>query len=48
MGEPIETTGRNPNQLNKEVERWIESEMRRIDPTAYRSETPSARHEAAA
>jgi 1-acyl-sn-glycerol-3-phosphate acyltransferase len=48
IGKPIETTGRNPNQLNKEVERWIESEMRRIDPTAYRSETPSARHEAAA
>ncbi len=31
----IPTTGRRPNDLLKEVETWIEAEMRRLDPEAY-------------
>jgi 1-acyl-sn-glycerol-3-phosphate acyltransferase len=28
--------GREPGELMVEVERWIEAEMRRLDPEAYR------------
>lgn len=36
IGKPIPTTGRKHEELMAEVETWIESEMRRLDPEAYR------------
>ncbi|MFP6558002.1 lysophospholipid acyltransferase family protein [Paraburkholderia sp. B3] len=36
IGKPIETTGLSPDAVNTRVEKWIEAEMRRIDPAAYR------------
>ncbi len=36
IGKPIETTGLTPDAVNTRVEKWIEAEMRRIDPGAYR------------
>lgn len=35
IGKPIPSTGREAGELMAEVERWIESEMRRLDPGAY-------------
>jgi 1-acyl-sn-glycerol-3-phosphate acyltransferase len=35
IGRPIESRGREPDELMREIERWIESEMRRLDPEAY-------------
>ena len=35
IGPPIEPDERTPEELMAEVERWIEAEMRRIDPEAY-------------
>ena len=32
---PIPSEGREPDELMKEVEAWIEAEMRRLDPEAY-------------
>ena len=42
VGRPIPSTGRQPDELMREVETWIEAEMRRLDPEAYRDEAPSA------
>ncbi|MEO7937495.1 MAG: lysophospholipid acyltransferase family protein [Burkholderiaceae bacterium] len=36
IGVPISSAGRKPDELMREVESWIESEMRRLDPQAYR------------
>lgn len=36
IGRPIPSQGRDPDELMREVEAWIEGEMRRIDPDAYR------------
>lgn len=36
IGKPIPSAGRDPTELMKEVETWIEAEMRRLDPDAYR------------
>ena len=36
IGKPIDVTGLTPDVLNSRVEAWIEAEMRRIDPGAYR------------
>lgn len=36
IGRPIPAVGREPDELMREVEGWIESEMRRLDPEAYR------------
>jgi 1-acyl-sn-glycerol-3-phosphate acyltransferase len=36
IGKPIPSAGREPAELMKEVESWIEAEMRRLDPDAYR------------
>lgn len=36
IGPPIASTGRDPEELMREVEAWIEAEMRRLDPDAYR------------
>lgn len=35
IGPPIRCAGRDPEELNTEVERWIETEMRRISPDRY-------------
>ena len=35
IGKPIPSAGREPAELMREVEAWIEAEMRRLDPTAY-------------
>jgi 1-acyl-sn-glycerol-3-phosphate acyltransferase len=35
IGRPISSVGRQPDELMREVENWIEAEMRRIDPEAY-------------
>ena len=36
IGTPVPTGDREPGELMDEVERWIEAEMRRLDPEAYR------------
>ena len=36
IGPPIETAGRTADEVNDDVERWIEAEMRRLDPESYR------------
>ena len=36
IGKPIESTGRTADSLMRDVETWIEAEMRRLDPEAYR------------
>jgi 1-acyl-sn-glycerol-3-phosphate acyltransferase len=35
IGKPIPSEGRSADELMREVEAWIESEMRRLDPGAY-------------
>lgn len=35
IGKPIPSEGREPDELMREVEAWIEAEMRRLDPQAY-------------
>ncbi len=35
IGQPISAEGREPGELMEEIERWIEAEMRRLDPEAY-------------
>jgi 1-acyl-sn-glycerol-3-phosphate acyltransferase len=35
IGQPIPSVGREPKELMREVETWIEAEMHRIDPEAY-------------
>ena len=37
IGKPIPSEGRDPDELMREVEAWIETEMRRLDPEAYHS-----------
>jgi 1-acyl-sn-glycerol-3-phosphate acyltransferase len=37
IGKPIPSIGRQPEELMREVQNWIESEMRRLDPEAYRN-----------
>lgn len=37
IGKPIPSEGREADELMREVETWIETEMRRIDPEAYRT-----------
>jgi 1-acyl-sn-glycerol-3-phosphate acyltransferase len=36
IGKPIPSVGREPDELMREVEAWIEAEMHRLDPDAYR------------
>ena len=36
IGKPIPSAGREPDELMREVEAWIEAEMHRLDPDAYR------------
>jgi 1-acyl-sn-glycerol-3-phosphate acyltransferase len=35
IGPAIPSTGREPDELMREVEAWIETEMHRLDPEAY-------------
>lgn len=35
IGRPISSVGRQPDELMREVQAWIETEMRRLDPDAY-------------
>jgi 1-acyl-sn-glycerol-3-phosphate acyltransferase len=35
VGPQIPTTGRKHDELMREAEAWIESEMQRLDPEAY-------------
>ncbi|KAB7613546.1 1-acyl-sn-glycerol-3-phosphate acyltransferase, partial [Verminephrobacter sp. Larva24] len=35
IGKPIASTGRRSDELMREVQTWIEAEMRRLDPDAY-------------
>jgi 1-acyl-sn-glycerol-3-phosphate acyltransferase len=35
IGKPIASVGREPAELMREVEAWIEAEMQRLDPDAY-------------
>ncbi|MEO8280654.1 MAG: lysophospholipid acyltransferase family protein [Ideonella sp.] len=35
IGPMLSSAGRQPDELMREVEAWIETEMRRIDPAAY-------------
>ena len=35
IGKPISATGREPQEMMEEIEAWIETEMRRLDPEAY-------------
>ena len=41
IGRPIESVGRQPDELMDEVEAWIEAEMHRLDPDAYALAGPS-------
>jgi 1-acyl-sn-glycerol-3-phosphate acyltransferase len=38
IGPAIPSIGRKPDELMREVEAWIEAEMRRLDPSAYAQE----------
>jgi len=40
IGKPIPSAGREADELMREVETWIEGEMRRLDAKAYTSEAP--------
>ena len=41
IGKPISSVGRQPDELMREVEAWIETEMRRLDPDAYTPGEPT-------
>lgn len=43
IGQPISSVGRHPDELMREVEAWIESEMRRLDPEAYPAQPAAPR-----
>ena len=40
IGPPISARGRDADDLNREVQHWIETEMRRLDPEAYVGQPP--------
>ena len=42
IGKPIPSQGRDPDELMREVEDWIEAEMRRLDPEAYSTSVAKA------
>ena len=46
VGKPIPSTGRHADELMREVEAWIEAEMRRLDPEAYPGTAAAATPEA--
>ena len=47
IGAPIDSAGKTPDGLTREVERWIEAEMRRIAPEQYRARAAGAAQGAA-
>ncbi|MBL8359030.1 MAG: 1-acyl-sn-glycerol-3-phosphate acyltransferase [Rubrivivax sp.] len=44
IGRPIPSVGRESDELMREVETWIETEMRRLDPEAYPAAPQGAAH----
>jgi 1-acyl-sn-glycerol-3-phosphate acyltransferase len=42
IGAPIASAGREPDEMMREVEAWIEGQMRRLDPEAYASEAAAS------
>lgn len=46
IGRPIPSQGREPDELMREVEAWIEAEMRRLDPEAYPAQAGQPAHAA--
>ncbi len=42
IGKPISSVGRKPDELMREVQAWIEAEMRRLDPDAYPADERTA------
>ena len=42
VGPLLSSVGKRPDVLMREVETWIEAEMRRLDPEAYAGEAPRA------
>ena len=42
IGQPIPSEGRSADELMREVENWIESEMHRLDPEAYAKDSARA------
>jgi 1-acyl-sn-glycerol-3-phosphate acyltransferase len=42
IGKPIPSQGREPDELMREVEDWIEAEMHRLDPEAYTTSAAKA------
>jgi 1-acyl-sn-glycerol-3-phosphate acyltransferase len=42
IGPAIPSAGRRPRELMQEVQNWIETEMRRLDPEAYAQAEPAA------
>jgi 1-acyl-sn-glycerol-3-phosphate acyltransferase len=42
IGQPVSADGREPGELMDEIERWIEAEMHRLDPDAYKQSTPES------
>jgi 1-acyl-sn-glycerol-3-phosphate acyltransferase len=46
IGRPIPSEGREADELMREVQAWIESEMRRLDPEAYPAADLSAQAQA--
>ena len=42
IGPAIPSEGRQPDELMREVENWIETEMRRLDPQAYSGSSDSS------
>lgn len=43
IGRPIPVAGREADELMREVEQWIEAQMRRLDPQAYANAPPAVR-----
>ncbi len=41
IGPMLASAGRQPDELMREVESWVEAEMRRIDPEAYTEGVPT-------
>jgi 1-acyl-sn-glycerol-3-phosphate acyltransferase len=48
IGAPVSSEGRRPEELMRELENWIEAEMRRLDPDAYpeTAAAPAGYHQA--
>jgi len=46
IGKPIPSEGREADELMREVQDWIEGEMRRLDPEAYAHEAPQQKQTA--